>query len=187
MRRVLTSVCRAWRAVLLAAVFAMTYPGAVAGRSAVQTQMDDSQAKAAFLLNLAKFVQWPNPGSGTLVIGIVGDNAFAEVLAKTVLGRSVSGRQVETRRLAGGEDPSGCAIVFIGAVRSSDEDDWLQRLRGPVLTVGDSARFLRSGGMVRLYIDDRRIRFQVNQKNVEATGLKVSSQLLVLASQNDRP
>ena len=67
-------------------------------------------------------------------------------------------------------------------MRSHDEDDWLQRMRGAVLTVGESTRFLRSGGMVRLYVEGQKVRFQVNQKNAEAAGLKLSSQLLTLAA-----
>ena len=183
MMRALTSILRSWRPVLLIGALVCALPGPVAGSVTLEVhQVADGQVKAAFLFNLAKFVEWPSPGDGPLVIGIASDRAFAEVVAQTVLGRSVNGRAVETRRLAGGDDPSGCAIVFVGAMRPKDEDDWLQRLHGPVLTVGESARFLRSGGMVRLYVETRKVRFQVNQKNAEAADLNISSQLLILAA-----
>lgn len=178
----LTAIFRVWRPVLLAGVLAAAFPAPSHSSTLEASQMGDGQVKAAFLFNLAKFVEWPAQAGGALVIGIAGDNAFAEVVAQTMLGRNVNGRNVETRRLAGGDDPSGCAIVFIGAVGSKVEDDWLQRLRGPVLTVGESTRFLRSGGMVRLYVENQKVRFQVDQKNAEAVGLKLSSQLLTLAA-----
>jgi hypothetical protein len=183
MTRLSTLVVRAWRPVLLAGALACALPGAVPGSVTLEArQVADGQVKAAFLFNLAKFVQWPTPGAGPLVIGVAGDHTFADVVGQTVLGRNVDGRAFETRRLASGDDPSGCAIVFIGAMHSRDEDDWLQRIRGPVLTVGESAHFLRTAGMVRLYVEDRRVRFQVNQKSAEAAGLKISSQLLMLAA-----
>jgi hypothetical protein len=169
---------------LLAGAIAAALPGPSASGStlAAASQLGDSQVKAAFLFNIAKFVEWPNAAASSLMIGIAGDNAFADVVARTVLGRSVNGRSVETRRLTGGDDPSGCDIVFIGTMRSHEEDDWLQRVRGSVLTVGETTRFLRSGGMVRLYAEGQRIQFQVNQKNTETAGLKLSSQLLTLAA-----
>ena len=58
----------------------------------------------------------------------------------------------------------------------------MQRVRGPILTVGETAQFLREGGMVRFYLQNNNVRFQINQKNAEAAGLKVSSQLLALAA-----
>lgn len=179
----MTTALRATRPVLLAGALACTIPG-LAGASAMveARQLGDAQVKAAFLFNLAKFVQWPTEEAGPLVIGIAGDNAFAEVVSQTVLGRAVNGRTFQTRRLSGGDDPSRCDIVFISAMRSHDEDDWLQRVRGPVLTVGESTRFLRSGGMVRLYAEGQKVRFQVNQGNTETAGLKLSSQLLTLAA-----
>jgi hypothetical protein len=179
----LTTVLRATRPVLLAGALACAFPGLLPASDMLEArQIGDAQVKAAFLFNLAKFVQWPTEEAGPLVIGIAGDVAFAEVVAKTVLGHKVTGRHLETRRLNGGDDPSGCDIVFIAAMRSHEEDDWLQRIRGPVLTVGESTRFLRSGGIVRLYAEGRKVRFQVNQKNSETAGLKLSSQLLTLAA-----
>jgi hypothetical protein len=179
----LTTIVRAMRPVLLAGALACTLSGLAADSARLEArQIGDTQVKAAFLFNLAKFVQWPTDAAEPMVIGIAGDKAFADVVAQTVFGRKVNGRNLETRRLSGGDDPSGCDIVFIADMRSHDEDEWLQRVRGPALTVGESTRFLRNGGMVRLYAEGQKIRFQVNQKNTETAGLKLSSQLLTLAA-----
>ena len=48
--------------------------------------------------------------------------------------------------------------------------------------MGESVQFLRDGGMVRFYVEKNKMRFQISQKNAEAAGLKVSSQLLALAA-----
>jgi hypothetical protein len=143
--------------------------------------VSDTKVKAAFLFNFTKFVTWP-AGSGQLVIGIAGDDAFADVVTETIRGRSVNGRELQTRRLTDGADPAGCQVVFVATARPHDALEWLQRLRGPVLTVGETVQFLRDGGMVRLYVENNTVRFQINQKNAEAAGLKISSQLLALAA-----
>jgi hypothetical protein len=177
------SVGRLFALSFMAGVLAFAIPGLVwRGTTLEAGPVSDSQVKAAFLFNFAKFVSWPAPGEGPLVVGIAGDDAFAQIVTQTVRGRSVNGRELQTRRLADGDDPSGCQVVFVGVMRPHDAADWLRRVRGPVLTVGETVQFLRDGGMVRFYIENKNVRFQINQKNAEAAGLKISSQLLTLAA-----
>jgi hypothetical protein len=145
--------------------------------------VEESRVKAAFLINFAKFVQWPrSPAGGSIVIGVAGDSAFGEVLDRLVHGRLVNGQPIVTRRLSYADDPAGCQVLFISAARPHEMADMLLRIRGSMLTVGETVQFLRGGGMVRMYVEDNRVRFQINQKNMEAAGLKVSSQLLMLAT-----
>jgi hypothetical protein len=179
----LSGFSRAWHPVVVAAVLALGFSGASRGNGPyAQEPVGEGPVKAAFLFNFAKFVQWPGPDDGLLIIGIVGDDAFAEIVAKTVKGRSISGRELQTRRVALGDDPSGCHVLFVGALRPRDAAELIQRVRGPVLTVGESVQFLRDGGMVRFYVEKNKMRFQISQRNAEAAGLKVSSQLLGLAA-----
>src|SRR5262249_47014410 len=59
------------------------------------------QAKAAFLLNFTKFVNWPEERfaapDAPFVVGVLGDNPFGNVLTETLRGESVKGRKVELR------------------------------------------------------------------------------------------
>jgi hypothetical protein len=55
-------------------------------------------------------------------------------------------------------------------------------LRGqPVLTVGEHARFLDHEGMIRLFVEQTKIRFSINQRAASTAGLQISSRLLRLA------
>ena len=144
--------------------------------------MDESQVKAAFLFNFAKFVQWPVEDRGPLVIGVVGDDAFGDVVQKVVQGRTVNGRDLAARRLSVGDQTAGCSVVFIAGSRQRDAADVLQRTHGAVLTVGETPQFVRDGGMVRFFVEDNHLRFQIDQSTAKAVGLKISSQLLTLAA-----
>lgn len=174
---------RVVRFALLAGVLALPLPRlAWPSRTLEAAQVSDAQVKAAFLFNFAIFVQWPEPNHGPLVIGIAGDDAFAEIVAQTVRGRNANARELQTRRLAIGDDPAGCHIVFMGALRAHDAAALMRSIHGPVLTVGETAQFLREGGMVRFYVESNKVRFQISQKTAEAAGLKVSSHVLTLAA-----
>jgi hypothetical protein len=49
------------------------------------------------------------------------------------------------------------------------------------LTVGEGDEFLRQGGMVAFVIENRRVRFDVNQTTAANAGLTLSSRLLMVA------
>jgi hypothetical protein len=176
-------LARAGRRALLAGVLTLVLPG-LAGRGATldAAALSDTQVKAAFLFNFTLFVHWPDSRDGPLVIGIAGDDALAETVARTVHGRMANARALQTRRISIGDDPTGCAMVFIGAMRPHDAAELIQRVRGPVLTVGETGQFLRDGGMVRFFVENDKLRFQINQKSAEAAGLKLSSHILTLAA-----
>ena len=50
-----------------------------------------------------------------------------------------------------------------------------------VLTVGESDDFLDMGGVIRLLIEDKKVRFEVNMDAAQRAHLTISSQLLKLA------
>jgi len=177
-----TGFSRALRPALLAGVLALVAWPAPWEGTLEALVVSEAQVKAAYLYNFANFVQWPVTGDGPLVIGIAGDDAFAEIVTQFVRGRRVNGREFRTRRLASIDDPAGCQMLYVGVMRPRDASELMQRVRGPILTVGETAQFLREGGMVRFYLQNNNVRFQIDQKNAEAAGLKVSSQLLALAA-----
>ena len=51
----------------------------------------------------------------------------------------------------------------------------------PVLTVGDSAGFCQRGGAINFYLEDGKVRFEMNLDVIERLGLRVSSSLMRLA------
>ncbi len=64
---------------------------------------DEYEIKAAMLLNLTKFVQWPaaklGDASGPFVIGVLGRDPFGRDLDQQVAGKTVNGHPVVVQRL----------------------------------------------------------------------------------------
>jgi hypothetical protein len=150
------------------------------------------QVRAALLLQVAKFVEWPESAFPTpetpLTIGVVGKDPFGPILDRTFQGEMVKGRTVAIRRFADREHVEPCHILYIGDSETDVLASILERLAEPAfrengpLTVGDLDGFARRGGMVRFTRQENRIRLHIN---VDATGrarLKISSKLLKLAT-----
>jgi hypothetical protein len=147
--------------------------------------VEEHDVKAAFVLKLVNFVQWPSEASqhSDLVIGFIGADATSEALQRLTSGKSVNGRRVVVRRLGHDGDLKACHVIFVGASERKDTPSMLERLRGTsVLTVGESDGFGRHGGVINLLLNEGRIRFEVNPRAAERAHLQISSRLLSLAT-----
>jgi len=142
------------------------------------------QVKAAFLLNFTKFIDWPaaafaQPDS-PISICILGGDPFGSALDQITAGEVVNGRNIAAERIKQAPAPRSCQVLFVA--KSEKGSAKLVSGLGPgVLTVGEGESFLREGGMIAFVLDNRRVRFEINQTAAGNAGLKLSSKLLNVA------
>ncbi|MDA0334673.1 MAG: YfiR family protein [bacterium] len=151
--------------------------------SAAQDKPSEYQVKAAFLLNFARFVEWPEgTNQDTLRIGIVGTDPFGDAF-QTILGQSPGGQPVQVMHPAAADlSAVDCHILFVSNSASRELDRiLLQTHHGPMLTVGDMDGFARAGGMVGFILRNNKIRFQINSTAATRANLRLSAKLLRLA------
>ncbi|MBX3743678.1 MAG: YfiR family protein [Verrucomicrobiae bacterium] len=145
----------------------------------------EHEVRAAFLINFARFVEWPSAvfeGDAPLAIGVVGDEAMASVLELIVPGQTVGRRRLEVRRLALDDDFTGIHLLYLDPGPMEPMGEVLRPLsRHPVLVVGRHADFVGQGGMIGFVLVDRNVRFDINLRATQAARLQISSRLLSLA------
>ena len=167
------------------AMAAFVFVLAVAAPVRAQRSMDEYEVKAAFLYNFVKFVQWPpsEQRSGAVRIGVLGRvPRLTGALQTMARGRTGNGRLIVVKEIRPSDDPREFHIVFIADSETVHAAPLLERAQGAaVLTVGESADFLRQGGIARFFVESNRVRFQIDPAGAQQEGLKVSSQLLSLA------
>jgi len=140
------------------------------------------QVKAAFLLNFTKFIEWPPsamPPDKPFALCILGSDPFDGALHQIVAGESINGRKVVVEKIQPPQANS-CQIVFVSRAEK-DVPRFLSALPPGILTVGDGDGFLREGGQIAFVVENRRVRFDINQKAATSAGLKLSSKLLSVA------
>jgi len=145
------------------------------------------EVKAAFLYNFTRFVEWPpealRDGDEPFVIAILGRDPFGSVLDETVAGKTVAGHRIEVRRATRVDDVRDAQMVFVSASERATAAAILKVLVRPgVLTVGDTEGFADRGGAINFTLQARKVRFEINPGSAEQAGLKMSSQLLKLAT-----
>jgi len=156
-----------------------------ASAGALQAQpVLEYEVKAAFLLNFAKFVDWPPSAfaaaDSPIAICILGEDPFGHAIDDVVQGESVNGRKVIVRRINQTPAAQTCQILF-SAETGRNVRAILESLGPGVLTVGDGDEFVRQGGMIGFQLENRHVRFDINQRAAELGNVKISSRLLAVA------
>jgi hypothetical protein len=170
------------RAILLSLIigFGLAAPGPLGGAD----ESLEYQVKAAFLLNFIKFTEWPpsafTASDSPISICILGADPFGDALDQVIAGESVNGKKVAVERLKRAPSAKACQVLFISKTEKNI-DKILPTLGPGVLTVGDEENFIRDGGMISFIIENRRVRFDINQTAAANAALKLSSKLLSVA------
>jgi hypothetical protein len=170
---------------LLAALVLVTAARAGAQAEFAPPAPTEYEVKAAFLYNFARFVEWPPEAlrAEPFVIAILGRDPFGPVLDETVSGKTVAGRPIQVKRASRVDEVRDAQIVFVSNSENKDLAAILKALDKPgLLTVGDVDGFAEQGGAINFTVQSRRVRFEINPTQAEQAHLKMSSQLLKLAT-----
>jgi len=147
----------------------------------------EDQVKAVWLLNIQKYVTWPEKtfasSNSAVVICVVGQHTFRGDLERIAEIKSLSSRPVVIKDASPEADHiEPWPVVFVSASEKRRVGEILAKVqKGHVLTVGESDNFIPAGGIMNLSVRDKRVRLQVSLRAAEAAGLKISSKLLQVA------
>ncbi|HJV22251.1 MAG TPA: YfiR family protein [Holophagaceae bacterium] len=147
---------------------------------------EEYETRAAFLLSLAKFTEWPEgaiPVGEPISLGVVGDSPMAPALEALGQG-TLLGRKIVIRRFRNASEVQPCHILYF----TSAEERFLPNLRAKLaahgtLTVGETSFFLGYGGALHLFSEDGRLRFVLNRAALDQSRLRVAVQVQRLAKQ----
>ena len=170
----------------LASLF-VGFPTEAESKSPPSGSAPENQVKAAFLYNFARFVDWSASSSewadGSFRIAVLGDDRLAQALDRVVEGKRIDGTPILVERVYEPADVDECHVLFVAPSQDRRLEEIFDAIGDrPVLTVGETDRFVRLGGMIRFKIIDSRLRFEVNLNAAREPGLSISSRLLSLAS-----
>jgi hypothetical protein len=141
------------------------------------------QVKAAYLYNFARFVRWPPSESSVFLVCVLGRDPFGPILDNAFANEQLEGKPVSIRRIDRAQETADCRVLFI----SSSEERTVRQILAVVadrnmLTVSDMPDFCLRGGMIQLFLDGHRVRFEANLSAAMRAGLSLSSDLLRVAT-----
>jgi hypothetical protein len=151
-----------------------------------ETSLAEYRVKSLFLFNFATYADWPTNAFATagapFAIGLIGDDKFAAELAKTVAGKTVSGRRIVMQPIEKDDDLGKCHILFIAESDQKRLGEILDKIKTlPVLTVGESDQFLERGGVINFVKREGKVRLEINLDAARQARLAISVRLMGVA------
>ncbi len=169
---------------LLLWVLVLMFAAARTRAGAAAPALGEYQIKAAYLLNFARFLEWPDSSSnrGPIIVGVLGADPFGEVLEAAFNGKTIRGRAFSVRRFRSVQEIDECHILFISSSETTRIAALVQHFsKTPVLTVSDSKDFIGTGGAIGFIMSDHRVVFDINLNAIASARLKASAQLIEVA------
>jgi YfiR/HmsC-like len=172
-------VRRYWRA---AVVFVLALFGMSSAVASEPAELREAQFKAAYLFNFVKFVDWPANASAVLTVCFVGGNGVFDALSDGIEAKRIGERQLAVRRLEASATAEGCNAIYLDESTGTEISSVIAAKEAPILTISDAKAFTAKGGMIELFTDSNRLRFNINVDAAQKAGLRISSSLLQLAA-----
>jgi len=143
------------------------------------------QLKAAYMLNFARFIYWPEEAfkvsSGKFNICVYGESPFGESLDKLST-KKIKNKNINLKYTNFPEELNECHIVYVSISKESIYEEEFQAMpRMYMLTVSDIKDFSVKGGMIEFIRLEKRIKFNINVNKSHEAGIKYRSQLLEVA------
>jgi len=142
--------------------------------------------KAAFIYNFTQFIQWPDAAFASkdspFVVATLGVDPFDGALDDALAGKIVANHSVTVQHFTSVDAIGSCQLLFVPASQNSALGALFAKLNGvPVLTVGESDAFTPAGGGIRFFLEDKKMRFEIDPDPITSVGIKISAKLMKLA------
>lgn len=153
--------------------------------ASVQDTAPEAELKAFFLLNFTRFTEWPESAFASspdeFRIGVLGPESALEPIQRKLAGKSVGKRSLKFVRAQTPGELKSCALVFVSDAEKSQIPSVLSEFRGrPILTVGETEGFAESGGILNFYVEDNKVKYEINPEALSRAQLK-ATKLIVAA------
>ena len=143
--------------------------------------------KAGYLFNFLKFVEWPPLApADILTLCLLGESGVYEAIAEGLAEKRVGARRIVARRISPAEPLAQCQVLYIDAGQFATVSGLIAARPTALLTVSDAPDFLHNGGIISLFDEGNRLRFRISVDNARRADLRISSNLLQLASAVER-
>ena len=146
-------------------------------------QSDENIIKAAYIERITRFVEWPQLKSSkdtvTFKIGVYRDNELYNILKIALKDKTIKNRKVTVIELANYENIVSCNLCYLSLI-SNNEIDRLMSIanQSGVLILSFGQDYGIKGIHINFYIEENKLKFEINRKSVSAGNFKISSLLM---------
>ena len=141
------------------------------------------EVHSMMVYNFTKYVQWPDHAAGgEFIIGVVGNNDIYNTLNGWYGGKPRGTKTYIIKKFNSAADVTECHVLYIDKSKSGEFDNVNDKLKGKgTLIITDKSGLGEQGSSINFKLVDNKLKFELNQKVIEASNLKVSGALSSMA------
>ena len=141
------------------------------------------EVHSMMVYNFTKYVQWPDhAATGEFVIGVVGNTDIYNTLNGWYGGKPRGSKTYIIKKFNSASEVTDCHVLYIDKSKSNDFDAVNDKVKGKgTLVITDKSGLGEKGSGINFKTVDNKLKFELNQKAIEASNLKVSGALSSMA------
>ena len=146
-------------------------------------ERSESEVYSMMMFNFTRYVQWPDSNQpGEFIIGVVGNNEILTTLSTWYSGKPRGPKTYVIKKFNSAAEVTDCQVVFIDRSKSSEFEAINNKVKGKgTLIITDKNGLGEKGSAINFKTVDNKLKFELNQKAIDASNLKVSGSLTSLA------
>ncbi len=150
----------------------------------------EDAVKAAYLYRFTQYIEWPQAPAADVpfTIAVLDAPGVAAELRQILPNHRIKNSAAQVREITRVQDLGAAQMLYIGATQVERLRDDIAALgTRPVLVVTDAERGLAAGSVLNFVLLEHRVRFEVSLAAADHAHLRISSELLGVATRVETP
>ena len=151
--------------------------------SAIAQERPMHEVYSMMVFNFTRYVQWPDQATGgEFVIGVIGSNDVYKTLTEWYGGKPRGSKTYVIKKFNSAAEVADCHVLYIDKSKSGEFEAVNSKVKGKgTLVITDKNGLGEKGSGINFKTVDSKLKFELNQKAIEASNLKVSGSLSSMA------
>jgi hypothetical protein len=146
-------------------------------------QYSENIIKAAYIERITRFVEWPADNKSLpaeqFVLGVYGDSEFSITLTEVFKEKKIKNHTVLIVSIRSPEQLNTCNLCYISGKAKPLIGKFVNAANSSgVLLISETADFCEKGVHINFYLEDEKLKFEINEKSILSAGFKVSYLLM---------
>lgn len=150
---------------------------------AASAQTTNYQVHSLFVLNIAKYSEWPTADNDFSIV-VFGKSKIYDELMKLTNGKNINGRNIKVTQVENLNEISNANIIYLADGKSGSLDDLLKATDGKsVMVIAEREGLYKKGaGFSFMLTENNTLRYDINNSMLAKRNIKVSKNLANLAN-----
>lgn len=151
--------------------------------SVAMAQTTNYQVHSLFVLNIAKYSEWPTSETEFHIV-VFGKSKMYDELTKLTAGKNINGHTIKVTQVENVSDIGNANIVFLADGKSGSLDDVVKATDGKsIMVIAEREGLFKKGaGFSFMLTETNTLRYDINNGVLAKRNIKVSKNLANLAN-----